>query len=100
MAYRIEYDTEAEADLDTLTKREQVIVRTGAPKYLRDQPGLEAGAREKMRPNRLNAPWALHLGTLRVYYDVDEAERVVWVLRVGRKPGETLYLRGRPFDLG
>ena len=38
MAYRIEYDTEAEADLGTLTKRERVIVRTGATQHRQGRP--------------------------------------------------------------
>jgi mRNA-degrading endonuclease RelE of RelBE toxin-antitoxin system len=100
MAYQIDYDADAVVDLTYLTKREQVIVRQGVPRYLQDQPGWEAGARERMRPNRLDVGWALHLGALRVYYDIVEQDQIVKVRRIGRKPGNILYLRNQPFDLG
>ena len=100
MAYEVRYDGDAVIDLTYLTKREQVIVRQGALKYLQDEPGIDAGARETMRPNTLNVGWALHLGHLRVYYDIDEPGQIVRIRRIGRKPRNILYLRNQSFDLG
>jgi mRNA-degrading endonuclease RelE of RelBE toxin-antitoxin system len=100
MPYEIRYDADAVIDLTYLTKREQVIVRLGVPVYLGNDPALEAGAREPMRPNTIGTGWALHLGALRVYYDIDEEQQRVHVRRVGRKPRNILYLRNQPFDLG
>lgn len=42
---------------------------------------------------------ATHALRIGAYYIVDEAARVVTVLRVGHKPGETLYLRGQPVQM-
>jgi mRNA-degrading endonuclease RelE of RelBE toxin-antitoxin system len=98
--YEIEYSQEAEDDLDTLSRQDRAIVLLSVPKYLQHQPDVELGARERMRPNTLGADWALHLGALRAYYSVDDAAHAVWILRVGEKRGNTLYVRGRPFDLG
>ena len=98
--YEIEYSQEAEDDLEALSRRDRTIVLHSAPKYLQHQPEVELGARERVRPNRLGADWALHLGALRAYYTVDSEGHAVWVLRVGEKRGNTLYLRAQPFDLG
>jgi mRNA-degrading endonuclease RelE of RelBE toxin-antitoxin system len=104
MAYHIRVLPAAEADLAYLARRGrkslETLARRSLQRFLRDEPGVEAGHRERMRPNQLGAGWALHLGELRVYYDIDEDAGEVRVLRVGVKPGNTLHLRGQPFDLG
>ena len=54
------------------------VVIKGIQKQLSHQPFEETRKRKRMRPNPLS-PWELRLGTLRVYYDVDEsgAEKVL-----------------------
>ncbi|MGH2356257.1 MAG: type II toxin-antitoxin system RelE family toxin, partial [Chloroflexota bacterium] len=63
------------------------------------QPTLLAGQRKRLDPNPLGATWRLRLGAYRVFYDVDTMEHLVKVMRVGHKPAETLYLRGKPFPM-
>ena len=104
MAYRVERTQEAADDLRWMArhgrKAQAALVERSLDRLLRDTPGVERGARERMRPNTLGVEWALHLGALRVYYDIEDENQVVWVVRVGEKPGNTLYLQGQPFDLG
>lgn len=45
------------------------------------------------------APWELRLGDLRVYYDVEEAERVVQILAVGVKEGNRVRIGSELIDL-
>ena len=103
-AYRVERTQEAAEDLRWLArhgrKAQAALVERSLDRFLQDEPGMERGARERMRPNRLGVEWALHLGVMRVYYEIDEDNNVVWVVGVGEQPGNTLYLRGQPFDLG
>jgi mRNA-degrading endonuclease RelE of RelBE toxin-antitoxin system len=54
-------------------------------KQLAHRPKAETKNRKPMRPNPI-APWELRIGTLRVYYDVeDEPELVVHIRAVGAK---------------
>ena len=93
------YEREAEGDLDYLGRKVEAMVRPGVIKYLADQPLPAIGQRKALDSNPLGAPYRLQLGDYQVYYDVDEESRQVWVLRVGHKRGETLYLRGRPVPM-
>ena len=52
-----------------------------------------------LRPNPL-APWALRIGDVRVYYDVQDAlEPVVTIRAVGVKERNRLRIAGREFPL-
>lgn len=65
--------------------RQQVIVLDVVDEQLAHQPTVETRNRKPMRPNPL-APWELRIGSLRVYYDVeDRPDRVVYIRAVGVK---------------
>jgi mRNA-degrading endonuclease RelE of RelBE toxin-antitoxin system len=99
MAYDIRNGDEMDGDLKWLSAGERAAIKKALPKYLRDEPTRRSTHRKELDPNPFEAPWELRLGALRVLYDVDEAARVVWSLRAGRKPGDTLYIRGVAYDL-
>jgi mRNA-degrading endonuclease RelE of RelBE toxin-antitoxin system len=83
--YTIEYSPEAVDHLETLTARQQAIVVATVDRQLRFQPMVETRNRKPMRPNPL-APWELRIGTLRVYYDVEDAPvPIVYIHAVGIK---------------
>ena len=85
MPYTIEYSPETIAHLAVLTARQQAIVLDTVDRQLRFQPTLETRNRKPMRPNPV-APWELRIGSLRVYYDVeDEPEPIVLIRAVGLK---------------
>lgn len=69
------------------------------PLYLRDKPDQKSRRRKQMDPNPFDAPWALRLDELRLYYDIDRANRVVRVLRVGRKLRNRVIIRGVETDM-
>lgn len=86
MPYAVGFNRAAEIDMDrAYTARQAAIARSEAERLLRDSPTQGSAARVQMDPNPLDAAWELRLGELRLYYDVDEAERRVSVLRVGIK---------------
>jgi len=85
LPYQIEYSPDAEDHLKALTARQQAIVLDAVDKQLKYQPTVETKNRKPMRPNPI-APWELRIGSLRVYYDVEEEpEPVVYVRAVGVK---------------
>jgi mRNA-degrading endonuclease RelE of RelBE toxin-antitoxin system len=98
VAYRIEVTAEAEGDLRSLQKRDQQQVRAALPRFLAETPAAESHARKPLDTNPFGAGWELRLGDLRVLYAIDELIQAVWVLRVGRKVRERLYLRGLPVE--
>lgn len=52
-----------------------------------------------MRPNPV-APWELRVGTLRVYYDIEEEpESVVYIRAVGIKVRSRVYIGGEEIEL-
>ena len=85
VSYRIEYSPDVEDHLRALTTRQQRIVIDAVAEHLAHQPTIETRNRKPMRPNPL-APWEFRIGSLRVYYDVEEdPEPVVLVRAVGIK---------------
>lgn len=54
-----------------------------------------------MAPNTVGAQWALRLDEVeaRVYYDVDDAARVVRIVRVGRKVRNRVFIRCMETDM-
>jgi mRNA-degrading endonuclease RelE of RelBE toxin-antitoxin system len=99
MAYEIRPSREMPEDLKWLSAGERAVIDKALPKYLRDEPIRRSTHRKELDPNPFEAPWELRLGDLRVLYSVDEAAQLVRVLRAGRKPGNTLYIRGVAYDL-
>src|SRR5262245_46188729 len=77
--YRSEYSRAAQADLAELRRRDRAAVRAEVERLLSDQPAVASTRRKRMDPNPLDVGWALRLGELRVYYDIDEAAASVWV---------------------
>ena len=85
MRYRIEYSPDTEDHFRVLTARQQASVLNTVEEKLKYHPAIETRNRKPMRPNPI-APWELRIGTLRVYYDIeDDQEHVVYIRAVGIK---------------
>ena len=83
MSYRIEYSPETEEHLRALTARQRAIVLDAVEAQVGQRPTEETRNRKPMRLNPL-APWELRIGSLRVYYQVeDDPEPTVVVLAIG-----------------
>ena len=99
MLYRIEYSPEAENHLRALTARQQAIVLDAVDRQLVHQPTQVTRNRKPMRPNPV-APWQLRVGTLCVYYDVEEKpETVVYIRAVGIKARGRVLIGGEEIAL-
>jgi mRNA-degrading endonuclease RelE of RelBE toxin-antitoxin system len=99
LAYRIVYSPDAEDHLRALTARQRGIVLDTVDKQLTRQPIVETKNRKPMRPNPL-ASWELRIGKLRVYYDLEEeAEKVVYIVAIGVKERNRVWIGGEEVDL-
>ncbi|MFN3331557.1 MAG: type II toxin-antitoxin system RelE family toxin [Caldilinea sp.] len=94
--YRIEFSEAAERDLKWYSRREQNIILDGIKTNLRNEPTTVTLNRKPCRrePGQL-ADWELRIGVYRVYYNVDEVVQVVAIERIGDKPNNVVFLRGR-----
>jgi len=99
LPYIIDYSPEAEDHLRWLTTRQQRTVVDNVERRLLHEPTVETKNRKPMRPNPV-APWELRLGTLRVYYDVEEQpEQRVIIVAVGVKEGNRVRIGGEVIEL-
>ena len=97
--YRIEYSPDSEEHIRALSARDRAIVLDTVDEQLTHEPTVETRNRKPMRPNPL-APWELRVGDLRVYYDVEEAEKpVVHVRAVGIKEHNVVRIGGKEMRL-
>jgi mRNA-degrading endonuclease RelE of RelBE toxin-antitoxin system len=97
--YSIQYTNAAERHLRMLTARQRSIVLDAISLQLAYQPTVPTRNRKRMEENPLG-PWALRVGDMRVYYEVeDEPEAVVTVLVVGVKQRNMLRAGDQIFDL-
>ena len=99
LPYIIEYSPEAEEHLQRLTARQRKIVLDTVDRQLLNQANVETKNRKPMRPNPV-APWELRIGSLRVYYDVEEhLEWKVVVAAVGVKERNRVRIGGEIINL-
>lgn len=62
------------------------------------EAAVETRNRKRLRPNRL-AEWELRWGRVRVFFDVEEEDRLIKVIAVGYKEGSRLFIRGKEYEL-
>jgi len=85
-------------DLEFLEKFEQRHVVSMIQEHLSWQPAEPTRRRKPLRPNDL-ATWELRLGALRVFYDIDQQSKIVWIKAIGRKEHNCLLIRGKEVAL-
>jgi mRNA interferase RelE/StbE len=80
--YEIRYASEAVADLRAMRTFDQRIVLNGIELHLLHQPKIVSKSRIKLMLQPFWSQYRLRVGDFRIYYDVNDDERVVNVLRV------------------
>lgn len=96
--YEIEYIPEAIDDLKLFRKYEQQSIFDQIDEQLLYEPTIETRNRKKLRPNFL-AEYELRVGSFRVFYDVDEAVKIVKIEAIGYKEGSRLFVHGKEYEL-
>ena len=106
MPYEIAFAESIKAQLRGLTAQQRATVLDAVAQQLTHEPEVETRNRKLLRTNPL-APWELRIGELRVFYEVEIAGEgskegapgTVWILAVGQKRGNKLYIAGREVHL-
>jgi mRNA-degrading endonuclease RelE of RelBE toxin-antitoxin system len=98
MRFEVEFTPEAIDDMRRLRKRERRAVFQGIEGQFRHEPLHETRNRRRLRPNQL-AEWELRLGRLRVFFDIDQARRLIKIEAVGYKKGSRLFVHGEEYQL-
>ena len=96
--YDIEYTLDAMADLKRFRKYEQRQIVDQIDEQLSYEPAHETRNRKRLRPNSV-AEYELRITRFRVFYDVDENDKVVKIAAVGHKEGNSLLIRGKEYQL-
>ena len=92
--YSIEFARAALDQMVDFSTRVQNMIIDGIAKKLSFEPASETRNQKPLRPNQL-APWELRIGKYRVFYDIDMDNHRVFVLAVGIKERNVLYIGGK-----
>jgi hypothetical protein len=65
------------------------------------EPEVETRQRKRMRADKPGyvAPWELRAGELRVYYEVRDVDREVWIVAIFIKRRNRLFVGGREIKI-
>lgn len=82
---------EAITDLQWFKKAERGHIVGGLETMVSLEPTTETRNRKRLRPNEL-AEWEVRIGDFRVFYDVDQENKLVKIEAVGYKKGSQLFI--------
>lgn len=97
--FRIDVADQAKEHLKGLKAGDRASVVEAIEQRLAFEPTKQTRNGKPMKQNSLDAGFELRVGNLRVYYDVDDAGRLVNVLAVGAKDRNRVLIGGEEFDL-
>jgi len=92
--YEIKFMPRAVQDLRHLKKFEQNMIVDAIQTQLLHEPTLETRNRFQRNPPDISE-WELRIGVFRVFYNVNEQIQIVSIERIGQKPNNTVFFRGR-----
>ena len=96
--YEVRFTPNAGKDLKHFGKADQRFILAAIRGQLLHEPLTETTNRKCLRPSPLGR-WELRVGDFRVFYDPDPDTGIVSVGAVGIKDHNTLYVRGKVFQL-
>jgi mRNA-degrading endonuclease RelE of RelBE toxin-antitoxin system len=101
--YRLSYDSDIPRQLRSIERKYHLLIRTKIEEQLTYEPNVETTNRKPLeRPVRFNARWELRFGPnnrFRVYYRIEESEHEVYILVIGLKIRDKVYIGGEEYEL-
>jgi len=101
--FDLQFAPETVDHLDAIERKYHRLVRTAIEEQLTYTPDEETRNRKPLeQPAPFGAAWELRFGPgnrFRVFYEVDRAERNVWILAIGVKLRSRLLIGGEEFNL-
>jgi mRNA-degrading endonuclease RelE of RelBE toxin-antitoxin system len=103
LRFEIRFDKEVAAHFAPIERKDRGLIFDEIERQLTFEPAVPTRNRKALRiPNSLNATWELRCGAnnrYRVFYDIDLENRLVIVLAVGHKQGNTLIIGKEKIEL-
>ena len=96
--FEIKLTEEAVSDLQWFKKAERGHIVGELESMLSVEPTTETRNCKRLRPNEL-AEWEVRIGDFRVFYDVDQENKLIKIEAVGYKKGSQLFIRGKEYKL-
>ena len=100
-AFTLRFAPEVVAHLNAIDRKYHSQIRSTIRAHLASQPVLPGRNRKPLEPPApFSATWELRFGPnnrFRVFYDVDEQDRVVEILAIGIKDREKLLVEGQEY---
>ena len=96
--FEIKFTPEAIEDLRWFSRVERKRILAEMESRLSYEPAIETRNRKRLRPNKL-AEWELRVDRFRVFFDIDQENRLIKVEAVGYKRGSRLFIHGEEYEL-
>jgi mRNA-degrading endonuclease RelE of RelBE toxin-antitoxin system len=87
--WEVAYQPEAAAELNALRAFDRMRVLDAIAKNLEDAPAVDRGRKKRLDLGGGDFIWQLRVGDYRVFYDVNDEERLVIIRHVRRKGQKT-----------
>ena len=101
--FEVNFAPEVIEHLDVVERKYHPLIQKTLDEQLVYEPDRQTRNRKPVeQPAPFAATWELRFGPgnrFRVFYDVDRVERVVWILAIGVKERERLFIGGEEFEL-
>jgi len=99
MEFELEFTPDAWTHLQGFLPKDRRILLDAIDTQLRYEPNVETRNRKPMRANLL-ATWELRVGKFRIFYDIDDDKvKIVYILAIGYKEHNQLFINGKRFEL-
>ena len=102
-SYELVYDPEVRKHISKIEQKYHALIRRQIRSRLMFEPETETRNRKPLlRPSVLGSAWELRFGPdnrFRVFYEADHALNQVYILAVGVKIKDRLFVGGEEFDL-
>lgn len=101
--YSLVYAPEVREHLRAIERQHHSLIRETIEEQLPFEPETETRNRKPLRqPALFEAQWELRFGPgnrFRVFYEVDRGNRTVYILAIGVKERDRLYIGGEEVEL-
>jgi mRNA-degrading endonuclease RelE of RelBE toxin-antitoxin system len=101
--YKIIYAVQVKAHLNAIERRHHTLIRYTIEDQLQFEPTVETRNRKPLtRLVEFEADWEIRFGPnnrFRVFYEVNEADREVYIIAIGVKQRNKVLIAGEEIDL-
>ena len=101
--FTLEFAPETVRQLEAIARKHHRLIQQTIDEQLSHTPERETRNRKPLEhPTTFGATWELRFGPsnrFRVFYEVDAVEQIAWILAIGEKEGNRLFIGGEEVKL-